>query len=84
MQTLQVLSSERRSGTSKKSGNAYDMVVCQCVLVNDGKPVAAGEFVLPKDHPEVKPGLYTPSLELSKSYDGKIMGVVKGLSPVKA
>lgn len=83
MQKIIVLGSETKSGVSKK-GSAYSMVVVQCNVADQDGKIIAGELILPKGHPEVKPGNYTASFKLGKSSDGKVGAVVDTLSPLKA
>jgi hypothetical protein len=88
-QRIQVLGSETKSGTSKKSGAAYSMVVCQVNVFTPpalgqplaGEKVEAGELILPKGHPEVKAGQYVATFKLAKTGDGKVGAVVEALTP---
>lgn len=79
-QKVEVLQSDKKSGVGKKSGAAYAMEILQAVLHNDDGSVAAGELMLPKDHPAVAKGFYRASLKLVKSFDGKLVGVVDKLT----
>jgi len=81
---IQVLAFERRTGTSKKSGAAYDMGVCQCALHEEGDKVTVGELVLPKGHAEVAPGFYVAAFRPARSIDGRIFGQLESLTPVGA
>lgn len=86
---IQVLSIERKQGIGKKSGNAYDMVICQCVVHGkneSGEPeVKIGELVLPRNHPEVKAGMYDGEFGLAVDQQTKrIGGVLVQLFPVTA
>lgn len=85
MQRVVILSHEVKSGTAKKTGQAFSMGVCQVNVYEkqaDGtEKVLAGEMVLPKGHPEVKPGEYSVTFKLG-GYGGKLEPQVDTLSPV--
>lgn len=82
---IQVLSTERKQGIGKKSGNAYDMVICQCVVHGAEGKISIGELVLPRDHPEVKAGMYDGEFGLAVDQQTKrIGGVLVQLFPVTA
>jgi hypothetical protein len=83
-QRVQVLSSEKKEGVSKK-GNAYSMVVVSALVYNsDGTLAANGEMVLPKGHAEVKPGHYTATFKLGKGMDGRVAAYLDSLTPSAA
>jgi len=77
---IQVLAIETKSGQSKKTGNAYSMEVCQCVVHGDS--IQVGELVLPKDHPKIVPGMYDGEFGVQVGADKRISGVLKLLTPV--
>lgn len=83
---IQVLSIENKSGRSKATGNDYSMNVCQCVVYDidgDGvEKILVGELVLPKNHPEVKPGMYEGEFGISVGQDKRIGGRLLHLTPV--
>lgn len=79
---VQVLSSEVKQGVGKKSGQAYRMDVCQCVV--HGEKIEVGELVLPRDHPPVAPGMYEAEFVISVDYDKRIAGRLVRLVPVAA
>lgn len=77
---IQVLHVETKSGQSKKTGSAYSMEVCQCVI--HGEHPEVGELILPKDHPKVVPGMYDADFGVAVGLDKRIGGVLKLLTPV--
>jgi hypothetical protein len=79
---ITVVAVEEKKGISKKSGQAYAMTVCQCV-VKSGDKVNVGELVLPKDHPPVTPGEYDATFTVQVGFDHRIGGVVEKLTPRK-
>lgn len=80
---IQVLSLERKTGIGKKSGSAYDMTICQCVIHGADGNIKIGELVLPKDHPVIKPGMFDGEFGLAVDQQTKrIGGVLIQLSPV--
>lgn len=82
-QNLQILSSELKEGVGKKSGSAYKMTICQCV-VTDGETgeIKVGELTLPKDHPTPAPGTYEAEFKIGVDYQTKkIGGVLVSLKP---
>jgi len=78
---IQVLSTEVKSGIGKASQKAYSMTICQCVI--HGDKMLVGELVLPKDHPDVKPGMYDGEFGISIDQQTKrISGALVQLTPV--
>lgn len=79
---LEILSVEKRSGISKKTGvpTPYEMTVAQCVV--HGEKIQVGELLLPKDMPEPKPGKYTGDFEIVVDFDKRIGGRLVKLNPV--
>lgn len=78
---IQVLSTERKQGVGKKSGNAYDMTICQCII--HGEEIKIGELVLPRDHVAIEPGLFDGEFGLAVDQQTKrIGGVLIKLTPV--
>lgn len=85
---IEVLSIENKSGRSKSTGNDYSMNVCQCVVHHADTGTGeekkqVGELVLPKDHPEVKPGMYEADFGVSIGQDKRITGRLLQLTPVR-
>lgn len=76
---IQVLSIEKKSGVSKQ-GNKYEMTVCQCVV--QGEKIQVGELVLPREHPEVTPGVYDAEFGVAIDRDKRIGGALIRLIPV--
>jgi hypothetical protein len=85
---LEILVINTKTGTSKKSGNAYSIPEAQCVLRNDDGSVAAvGVLVIPKHLEEVaKPGMFTGSFALEAATfgenQGRIVAKLTGLTLV--
>jgi len=85
---IQVLSVEHKQGRSK-TGNDYNMDVCQCVVHGVDQDtgverVQIGELLLPKNHPVVTPGMYDGEFGISVGQDKKISGRLIQLYPVSA
>lgn len=79
---IQVVAVQHREGVSKASKEPYSMDTCKCVLLDEkGSAVTVGEFTLPKDHPKVTPGQYTPTLEVAATYEGKVVARIASLTP---
>jgi len=72
--------------TNKKSGTAEKMIVYQALLVGDAtQPPAICELMLPKDHPELIPGMYNGELTATVGYsDKRLTGAFTKLTPVSA
>ncbi len=80
---IQVISVETRSGIGSKSQKAYSMVVCQCIVHGDKPQI--GELILPKDHPEIQPGMYDGEFGVAVDFQTKrIGGVLIRLTPAPA
>lgn len=81
---LEILSVEKRSGISRKSGvpTPFEMVVAQCVV--HGEKIQVGELVLPKDMDEPKPGRYSADFEVSVDFDKRIGARLIKLNPIAA
>ena len=83
---IQVLKvNEVKSGTSKKTGQPYEMQDAECLLLDDkGEVQAVGVLDIPKSLREVvKVGTYTASFALRRGMmTGKIEAVLTGLTPV--
>lgn len=83
-QKLQILSSEVKEGVGKKSGQAYKMIVCQCVLTDiETGEIKVGELTMPKDHSEPLPGEYEAEFKIGIDYQTKkIGGILVSLKPL--
>lgn len=86
---IDVIAVDKREGKSKRSGDAYSMVVCQAVVreIDDsGKQVSVkvGELILPKGHDLVAEGRYAPVMQLSVNFDKQVHAVIEKLLPVKS
>ena len=71
---IQVLSIDHRSGKAKATGNDYSLFICQCVLFTEGEAPAIGELILPRDHPEVTPGMYDAEFGVAVDLQTKRIG----------
>lgn len=84
---IQVLSVNERKGN--KNGKDWKMSVCQCVAYptdpDSGEEIIrVGELILPKNHPEVKPGEYDGEFGIVVGYDKQIGGQLVRLIPRKS
>lgn len=76
-----------KKGTSKTSGQPYELQDCECVLLNDdGTPKQIGVLLLPKtmtgDHAP-KPGIYTGTFALQPDLKTRqINARLIGLTPL--
>lgn len=89
MKTLiQILYVKQNAGTSKKTGNAYDMRMAQTVAQVTGKDGVVeplvGELMLPQDYKDTVPGHYLIDFRLSRSQQNRIESVVDTLTPCDA
>lgn len=85
---IQVISVENKAGRSK-TGNDYNMNICQCIAYDIDPTTGAerpliGELVLPKNHPTVLPGMYEGEFGISVGQDKRIGGRLIQLLPVSA
>jgi len=80
---LQVVGFKRKQGVGQKSGQPFDMGICQVVFTAGDGSVTVGELVLPKGHQDVKEGVYEAQLDLARAADGRVGGRVVALVPVK-
>lgn len=74
-----------RKGTSKKSGNPYEMQDAECLLLDEaGVPSTVGVLMIPKDlMGKVVPGDYAASFTLGVDMERRITARVTELRPVK-
>ena len=76
-QKLTILSSELKSGIGKKTGSAYSMTICQCIVADsDSGEIKVGELTLPKDHESPVPGDYEAEFKIGIDYQTKKIGGV--------
>lgn len=76
-QNIQILSSVSKEGIGKQSGNAYKMVICQCVVTDsETGEIKVGELTLPKDHPIPEAGTYEAEFKIGIDYQTKKIGGV--------
>lgn len=83
-QNIQVLSAETKAGIGKKSGSAYSMVICQCVVTDsETGEIKVGELTMPKDHEIPVAGLYEAEFKVGIDYQTKkIGGLLVSLKPI--
>jgi hypothetical protein len=83
-QNLQVLSAETKEGVGKKSGAAYKMCICQCVITDtETGEIRVGELTMPKDAETPAAGLYEAEFKIGIDYQTKkIGGVLVALRPI--
>lgn len=84
MKTLvQIIYVKQNAGTSKKTGNAYDMRMAQCVAQVKGRDGVVeplvGELVLPQEFKDTQPGYYNVDFRLSVSQQKRIEAVVNSI-----
>ena len=89
MKTLiQILYVKQNAGTSKKTGNAYDMRMAQTIAHVTNKDGAVeplvGELMLPQDYKDISPGHYLIDFRLSRSQQNRIESVVDTLTACDA
>ena len=85
--TIQILHVTQVAGMSKKTGNAYDMRMAQCIVhkVNRESGVVEpliGELVLPERFKDTPPGMYEVEFEVSISRDKRVESQVATITPV--
>ena len=74
-QNIQILSSELKAGIGKKTGAAYSMTICQCVVTDsESGEIKVGELTLPKGHVAPEPGLYEAEFKIGIDYQTKKIG----------
>jgi hypothetical protein len=83
---ITVVGVNKVSGTSKKSGNAYDMRMAQCIVeLTDeaGNPAPLiGELVLPEKFKDTPAGRYEVTFEVMVDRDRRIGSRVASMTPV--
>src|SRR5258708_34572577 len=85
-QKIEVLSYEVKEVVSKKVGTAgqkFSIPEAQCVVHEDGGVRKVCILNLPKDHPVVKPGFYSPTFKLVVGFEGKGFAAIDTLVPLK-
>jgi hypothetical protein len=83
---IQILKlNDPKTGTSKKTGNPYDMQDAECLLLkDDGSIDQVGVLQVPKQLREtVKPGTFTATFALNANFASRrIEAVLTGLVPL--
>ena len=83
-QKLQILEVVKRSGISKKTGNAWEIHAAQCVLTQEveGKSqIVVGTINLPDQLKTVAPGEYLADFAFFQSMEGKLEPRITSLVP---
>ncbi len=83
LQHLQVLNQRVRSWEKKGEREAGQFNYVTGILFTEGAPEEVCDFVLPKEHPEVKPGLYSCVLTLGVTFEKKLIGRILQLLPYR-
>jgi len=81
---IQIIYVEVVAGTSRKTGNAYDMRMAQCIVERVNAETGApqpliGELVLPEKFKDTPPGRYEVEFEVSVDRDKRIGSVVSSM-----
>jgi hypothetical protein len=74
------------TGTAKKTGNAYDMRLAQCIVHQPNKDTGVveplvGELVLPAQYKDLQRGTYEVDFRLSISQQKRVESVVNTITP---
>lgn len=73
---IQIIHVHPISGTSRKTGNAYDMRAAQCIVEKvdaNGQPAPMiGELMLPDVYKDIPPGRYDVEFEISIGSDKRV------------
>jgi hypothetical protein len=81
---LEILSLEKQSGVSKKSGNAYEIRKAHVVLHRDDGNKEVAVLMVPKGVPDPIPGVYEAEFGISVDFQTReLRGVVSALHPAK-
>jgi len=83
-QKLSILEVVKRSGISKKTGNAWEIHAAQCVLAQDvdGKSqIIVGTINLPEYLKATEPGDYLAEFAFFQSMEGKLEPRITSLVP---
>jgi hypothetical protein len=85
---IQILYVKQNAGTSKKTGNAYDMRMAQTVAEvidkNGNVEPLVGELLLPEQFKDTQPGHYLVDFRLSRSQQNRIESIVHSLEACDA
>lgn len=77
---VEILAVNRESGTSKKTGNAWEMFKAQCIITSDNR-TKIGELIMPKHLVDTTPGKYLVEFELDVSFDRVVVPRIIALHP---
>ena len=82
---IQIIYVQQVTGQSKKTGNAYDMRMAQCIVEavdENGNPTPLiGELVLPEKFKDTLPGRYEVTFEVMVDRDKRIGSRVAAMVP---
>lgn len=84
--TINIIHVAKLAGVGKKSGNAYDMRLAQCIIeLTDeaGNPAPLiGELVLPEKFKETAPGRYEVTFEVMVDSNKRVGSRVASMTPI--
>ena len=83
---IQIIYVQPITGTSRKTGNAYDMRAAQCIVertdeAGNAAPMV-GELLLPDAFKDIAPGRYEVTFEIAVGADKRIGSRVSSMVPV--
>lgn len=84
--SIDVLAVNRRSGVSRKTGEAYNMASAECVFHSTDPEtgaarLVAGEMMLPRGQEDIQPGRYVASMIFRRNREGRIEAGIAKLVP---
>jgi hypothetical protein len=83
---IQIIYVQPITGTSRKTGNAYDMRAAQCIVErfdDNGTAIPlVGELMLPDAFKDIPPGRYEVTFELHVGSDKRIGSRVSSMTPI--
>lgn len=83
---IQIIYVQPVTGTSRKSGAAYDLRLAQCIVErtdDNGNPAPlVGELMLPEKFKDTVPGRYEVTFELMVGSDKRIGSRVSEMTPL--
>lgn len=85
--TIQILHVTVVAGTSRKTGNNYDMRMAQCIVHKPNRDTGVieplvGELVLPERFKDTPPGTYEVEFEVSISREKRVESQVASITPI--
>lgn len=83
---IQIIHVHPISGTSRKTGNAYDMRAAQCIIekvdANGNAAPMIGELMLPDAYKDIPPGRYDVEFEIAIGSDKRVGSRVSKMTPI--